>query len=85
MTAKNLTFLKRPTYKQLLRLYDNYERNINAPENYTRAKFLEERDYINSIYGTPPIQKLRYFLVCKGMLSVRFTGVVFHWHKLTRA
>ena len=84
MTARN-RFLKRPPYKQLRALYDNYERNIDLPENPTPAKEQEENDYINSIYGTPPIQKLKDFLSCKGMLYVRFTGVVFHWQKLSRA
>ena len=85
MTLYHDKFLNWTIYRKLQALYDNYERDIDLPENHTHAHFLEEKDYINTIYDTPPIKILKTFLTCKGMLSVKFTGVVFNWQKLTHA
>ena len=78
MTLKYDRFLNWTIYRKLHALYDNYERDIGLPENHTHAHFLEEKDFINSIYDEAPIKILKNFLNCKGMLSVRFTGVVFN-------
>ena len=85
MKRYNERFLDWPIYRKLLALYDNYERNIDRPENHTDEKIAEERAYIDAIYNRSCIQMLKAFLVCKGMFYVRFTGVVLQPQKLTRA
>ena len=64
------------------KLYDNYERDMDIAERHTAKEKMEEDGFIDQITPTNPIKMLKAFLISKGMLSVRFTGVVVRWQKL---
>ena len=65
----------------LEKLYDNYERDMDIAEHHTAKEKMEEDGFIDQITQTNPIKMLKVFLINKGMLSVRFTGVIVRGQK----
>ena len=55
---------------------------MDIAENHTEKQLNEQDAFINTLANSSIIKKLHEFLVCKGMLCVRFTGAFVHWQKL---
>ena len=63
-------------------LYKQYHRDVDTPERHTRIERDQQFYFVNLLANSSIIRRLHQFLKCKGMLSVRVTGVVAHWQKL---
>ena len=83
MTIKNDAFLNRTIYSALVnQIYHHYQRDLGIQENHTRLQRQEQSDFLGKLGNSTVIVKLHDFFVCKGMLSMRFTGVAIHRQKL---
>ena len=58
-----------PTVKTLLALHDNYEPCVSEEEEVTREEIQEERDFIDSVVETKPMEIAREFMIKKGLIS----------------
>lgn len=58
-----------PTVKTLMALHDNYEPCVSDEEEVTREEIQEERDFIDSIVETRPMEIAREFMIKKGLIS----------------
>ena len=65
-----------------MKLYNNYNRDKDMAEHHTAVEKREEDDFITEIFKSDIIKRLQNFLSGKGMLYVRFTGIVVHWQKI---
>ena len=76
---RNDSFLGLPIYDSMLNnLYQHYHRDVDIAEHHTQLQLDQQDDFINKLSKSPIIIRLQQFLSCKGMLSVRLTGVVVH-------
>ena len=76
---KNDSFLNGTIYSALVnQIYHHYKRDLDIPENHTELQKQQQFEFFSKLTETPVFEKLHQFLVCKGMFSVRFTGVVVH-------
>ncbi|KAI8620787.1 Endoribonuclease XendoU-domain-containing protein [Chytriomyces sp. MP71] len=60
-------FSKYPTYSKFLSLLENFTIEEGVAEKVTDARLANERQFIDLIYLTAPIQYLHKYLVAKGM------------------
>ena len=79
---RNHTFLDRPIYSALTKIYHHYNRDANAPERHTKTQKEEQGDFLDKLVQSPVIQMLHRVFICRGMLPARFTGIVVPWQKL---
>ena len=63
-------------------LYKQYHRDAGITERHTGEERKEQFKFVDLLGDSPVIQKMFQFLNCRGMLSVRLTGVVAHWQKI---
>lgn len=59
-------FFKCPTYATFYRLLDNYEKTTGVQETVTKEEINENRQFIDQIMATRPINYLRKYLAIKG-------------------
>ena len=80
--ARDKSFLNRTIYQALQSLYTHYNRDVDITEKFTDAQKQQQINFVKLLGQSPIIRELHGFLKCKGMLSVRLTGVVAHWQKV---
>ncbi len=61
--------LQKPTFQRFYALLDNYERSIGQAERVTRQEKQENRDFIDAILETGPMQYLLKYLEAKGKIT----------------
>ena len=64
------------------KLYKQYHRDAGITEKHTQQEMEQQFEFVALLGESPIFHKLHEFLFCRGMLSVRLTGVFAHWQKV---